>query len=302
MSLEALLVAAVMNSSKKLAGDAITRAAKHYLDEIGAWLGSADEQKIINAAILRVRAEAAQYPPTSALAIRLESTPASEGGDSAGVSQDDRAQLVLRVSNRADFPISIAKLRGKVQVSDGKVYATYEIDRPAQVDIERRDSKRIVCTALLERMQAAPRFSYGAVVAAARVDALVMGPWDDEPHNDHSFDAGRVWLRVEPALLVPHEPQYDDADLVILLTNWVERQTDNAVNLVGSAERSALLSPVDLPNLDRELKIPMGSSARLLTSILPNHGWEIKNQGARVLSARPSRELQQRIDAIDADF
>lgn len=291
------LLKAALSVASKLAADAIASAAKRYVSQLSAWMKKPAPEEIARLAVDRVLAEAGAYPPKEALRIGIHAGPAEAGFDGSAINEDDRAALALRIWNRADFEIKIAKLRGALHVNDGVLAATYEIDSPSQFEVGPRQEIRYPCTAILSRKQPeVPRFRYGAVVAAAHLQALVMGPWPDVPHNEHLFDTAASWLRVEPKLLASSRLEYDDTDLVIILDNWISDQTHAAVNIIGGKERCALLSPLDLPLLDKQLKLPLGASARLLPSLLPNHGWEVKKQGARTLQAEPGEQLRFAIE------
>jgi len=287
--IETELLQEALKQGSKLAADVIVSRAKRYVDEIGAWLGKGKNQEIARRAVERVLAEAASYPPTKALSIALHSAPAESGFDGAGINEEDRASLVFRIANRADFKIQLAKLKGAVEIVDGELRVIYEIDSPNQFDVDAREEARVPCTAMLSRKHETPRFSYGAVVAAGRLDCLVMGPWKDEPHNVQSFQLSPVWLRIAPELLAADDGTYDEGDAKNLLDNWVRDQMIAAYD--AFAGHCALYSPVKFRDLDEELELRDGTSARLLPQILVDAGWVIKGRGAQTLQVEPGEKL-----------
>jgi hypothetical protein len=277
----------------KLSADAIAARATRYVDEIGAWFGKGKNQEIARRAVERVLAEAASYPPTKALSVALHSGPAESGFDGSGISEEDRASIVFRITNRADFGIQLAKLRGTIDVIDNELCVSYEVDSPSQLEINARDELRLPCTAMLSRKHDLPSFSYGAVRAAGRLNCLVMGPWKDEPHNEQSFQLGSVWLRVAPELLAAHNPELNEADATNLLNHWMKQEMNAARG--GFTAQCALYSPIRFLDIDKELELPDGTSARLLPDLLVSAGWIVTRRGAQTLQVEPSETLRREL-------
>lgn len=296
--MDTALLQEALKQGSKLAADAIASRAKRYIEEIGAWLGKGKSQEIARLAVERLLAEAAAYPPTKALRVNLHSGPAEPDLDGVGINEDDRAAIVLRISNRADFKVQLAKFKGAVDVVDGETRVSYEIDSPSQLDLEAREELRLPCTAMLSRKHEVPRFSYGAVIGSGRLECLVVGPWKDEPHNVHAFQLGPVWLRVGPELLATTDGEYDEGDARNLLDDWVCDQMISAQD--AFAGHCALYSPVKFRDLDETLGLRDGTSARLLPNMLVDAGWVIKRQGAQTIQVEPGDQLRLDIEVARA--
>lgn len=292
MDVDPELLKAALNIGLKMAAEAVASAAERYVKEIGAWMKKPDPEQVARLAVARVMAEAAAFPPRKALSVLLHSGPAEAGNDASAILEKDRASLSLLIWNRADFSVELAKLRGVLKVSDGDKTFTYEIDSPSKFDVDARSEKRVAATALLSRTDPIPAFAYGSVLATLSLDALVVGPWDDEPHNVHTFDVGRVWLRVAPELIGSNQIEYDDTDAIHMLNAWVGEITETTVRSCGGG---FFAKPVDVPKLDTYFKVRPGTVARLVPRVLEGWGWKVESRGARTMFIVPMPPLAAKI-------
>jgi hypothetical protein len=258
MSISAALLTALYPAiEKKFAGAAaeyLIDAAKHAAQRFEGLLHG-DAEKQAQALVAHVLAEAAAYPPTTAVRVEVLSTV-----DIVGIwpPRGDLALNLLWV-NRADFPIRIRDV--KVNARAGGPHDHWEINQGDEFVLRpRSDTTRTLRGA---PSMVLPRFDRGGGSCDVTVNALVSGPWEDSAQRSHELYSGGLWI---PAHVEQADLLTDTADIDIAIETFF---TENLA-------RNQHKHTIRFSDFDKERGLRPGASSERFEIVAKANGHEFK--------------------------
>lgn len=281
-SLLAALLAAVKARATGAMADALTKAVKERAARLRGVIAEKDEAKFAQRMVDEIVAEAAQYPPETALLVRPLGTVGSVG------IYGPRGTLRLNVLwvNRADFPIYVRDVRvtgkvgGQQNEWDAKLGDEFTLGprRYEERDVE------------LEPRHEVPTIERGTNCDVS-ISALVAGPWDEgqAQQTRNLVPLASIWLpayNLEPASTLLTEV----ADVDLAIKHYV---TQIEMKVRDLRTTSVTHERVSYADLDRTLGLRHGASKERLEVVVKQMGQHVES-GPTVALIRVHDSLQVR--------
>ena len=276
----AALVAAVEKKFTGAMAQWFGDAVKERAARLQALFSERDAEKLAQAAVNEVLAEAAAYPPGKALLVRPLGTPVGVVG-----IWGPHGTLRLNVLwvNRADFPLYVRDVRVTAKVGG----------RQNEWDAVLGDEFRLGPRGDVERvLELEPRHEVPTIERGTNCDvsitALVGGPWEGRAQRTQDLvSTTGIWLPavgLEPASNLLTEV----ADIDLAIEHFV---TELEAKIRAARTTRVLHERVSYVDLDRKLGLRHGASKERLEAVVKRMGQHVQ-LGPRVALVRVRGALQ----------